>query len=100
MNAKAVSGSARETFKTIRRCLRSLCKSSREVVMSGKIVARLIAFATANAALLSTPAFASQGPGIAPGTAGAMTQLGMAIIVYGGSAAIVIFGLLGALRHR
>jgi hypothetical protein len=64
--------------------------------MSGKI----IAFAVANATLLSTTAFASQGPGIAPGTAGAMTQLGMAIIVYGGSAAIIAIGLLRALRHR
>lgn len=68
--------------------------------MTKRIVARLIAVASANAALLSTTAFASQGPGVAPGTAGATTQLGMAIVVYGGSAAIVVAGLIGTLRHR
>jgi hypothetical protein len=52
-------------------------------------------------ALLPTDhALASQGPGGGPGTAGAITQLVMAILVYGASAAIVVAGLIGALRHR
>jgi hypothetical protein len=45
-------------------------------------------------------ALASQGPGGGPGTASAITQLVMAILVYGASAAIVAAGLIGALRHR
>jgi hypothetical protein len=51
------------------------------------------------AALLSSEAiFASQGPGGGPGTASPFTQRAMAVIVYGGSAALVGAGLLGALR--
>jgi len=70
--------------------------------MSARIVARCsaaVAFATANLWPVGS-AFASQGPGIASGTAGAMTQLGMAIAVYGGSALIIVAGLIGAARHR
>lgn len=53
------------------------------------------------AALLSTSmACASQGPGIAPGTASAFTQMAMAIAVYGLSAGIIIVGLIGALKRR
>jgi hypothetical protein len=100
MNAKAAPRFRKRNNQNHPALPAYLVQAVREIVMSGKIVARLISFAAANAALLSTPAFASQGPGIAPGTAGAMTQLGMAIFVYGGSAAIVIFGLLGTLRHR
>jgi hypothetical protein len=47
-----------------------------------------------------TQAIASQGPGVMPGSAGATTQLAMAIIVYGGSALLVVFGLIGAARQR
>jgi hypothetical protein len=50
--------------------------------------------------LPASHALASQGPGGGPGTAGAITQLVMAILVYGASAAIVAAGLIGALRHR
>jgi hypothetical protein len=50
--------------------------------------------------LPASHALASQGPGGGPGTAGAITQLVMAILVYGASAAIVAAGLVGALRHR
>jgi hypothetical protein len=58
-------------------------------------------FASAALALLSAgDAFASQGPGIAPGTVGAATQLGMAIAVYGAAALVVAAGLIGALRRR
>jgi hypothetical protein len=52
------------------------------------------------ALLPASHALASQGPGGGPGTAGAFTQLVMAILVYGASAAIVAAGLIGALRQR
>jgi hypothetical protein len=77
-------------------------KPSRETVMSGK-KSRMARFASAAACavLLSAgSAFASQGPGTGPGTAGALTQLTMAILVYGASALIVGAGLIGALRRR
>jgi hypothetical protein len=45
-------------------------------------------------------AFASQGPGGGPGTASSVTQLAMAIIVYGTSALVVGAGLIGAVRRR
>jgi hypothetical protein len=48
----------------------------------------------------SHAALASQGPGGAPGTAGPVAQLVMAIIVYGGSALILAAGLIGSLRRR
>jgi hypothetical protein len=48
----------------------------------------------------SHAAFASQGPGGAAGTAGPLTQLVMAIIVYGGSALILAAGLIGSLRRK
>jgi hypothetical protein len=52
-------------------------------------------------ALASThAALASQGPGGAPGTAGPVTQLVMAIVVYGGSALILAAGLIGALKRK
>lgn len=45
-------------------------------------------------------AFASQGPGGGPGTASSVTQLAMAVIVYGASALVVGTGLIGAVRRR
>jgi hypothetical protein len=55
----------------------------------------------AMAVLLSTDtAFASQGPGGGMGTASPLTQLAMAIIVYGASAIVVGAGLIGAARGR
>lgn len=50
--------------------------------------------------LAADTAFASQGPGIAPGNASPITQLAMAIVVYGASAVIVAAGLIGAALHR
>lgn len=44
-------------------------------------------------------AHASQGPGIAPGTASAMTQLLMAIVVYGTCAATVAAALVKRLTR-
>ena len=55
----------------------------------------------AAALLCANPALASQGPGTGPGTASPVTQLIMAIIVYGTSALVVGAGLIGAARrHR
>jgi len=45
-------------------------------------------------------ALASQGPGGGVGTAGHLTQVAMAIVVYGASALIVGAGLIGAARGR
>jgi hypothetical protein len=45
-------------------------------------------------------ALASQGPGGAPGTAGPVTQLAMAIVVYGSCAAILAAGLIGSFKKR
>lgn len=45
-------------------------------------------------------AFASQGPGGGMGTAGHLTQMAMAILVYGTSAIVVGAGLIGAARGR
>jgi hypothetical protein len=74
-------------------------QSSREIAMFGKN-ARLSRAAIAACALLpAAGAFASQGPGGGMGTAGTLTQVAMAILVYGGSALIVGAGLIGALRH-
>ena len=53
---------------------------------------------TASVLLGASSALASQGPGAAGGTASPLTQLVMAILVYGASAAIVGTGLIGALR--
>jgi len=45
-------------------------------------------------------ALASQGPGTGAGTAGHLTQLAMAVLVYGMSALVVGAGLIGALRRH
>jgi hypothetical protein len=45
-------------------------------------------------------ALASQGPGGGMGSASHLTQLAMAIIVWGTSALVVGTGLIGALRRR
>ena len=55
---------------------------------------------SAVAGLWANAAFASQGPGVGPGTASSFTQLAMAIIVYGTSAVVVGAGLIGAARRR
>jgi hypothetical protein len=72
----------------------------REIVMSRKTF-RLSRAAVAAAILLpAASAFASQGPGGGMGTASNLTQVAMAILVYGASALIVGVGLIGALRRR
>src|SRR6476620_9515269 len=55
---------------------------------------------TASVLLDASSALASQGPGAAGGTASPLTQLVMAILVYGASAAIVGAGLIAALRRH
>jgi hypothetical protein len=45
-------------------------------------------------------ALASQGPGGGMGTAGHLTQVAMAILVYGASALVVGAGLIGAARKQ
>jgi hypothetical protein len=45
-------------------------------------------------------ALASQGPGGGMGTASSLTQVTMAVLVYGTAALIVGAGLIGALRRR
>ena len=45
-------------------------------------------------------ALAAQGPGGGIGTADHLTQLAMAILVYGASALVVGAGLIGAVRGR
>jgi hypothetical protein len=57
--------------------------------------------ATSVGALIWTDAaFASQGPGVAGGSASSLTQTLMAILVYGASALVVGAGLIGALRRH
>ena len=52
-------------------------------------------------ALISAPtALASQGPGGGPGPPSALTQLVMAIVIYGGVALLLAAGLIGLLKRR
>ena len=59
-----------------------------------------LALAATSIALASDAALASQGPGMSAGTASSLTQLVMAILVYGASALVVGAGLIGALRRQ
>jgi hypothetical protein len=45
-------------------------------------------------------ALASQGPGGGMGTASNLTQVVMAVIVYGAAALVIGTGLIGAMRRR
>jgi hypothetical protein len=74
---------------------------SREIMMFRQTprIARL-AVAACTLLLPSASAFASQGPGGGMGTASSLTQIAMAVIVYGASALIVGAGLIGAARQR
>ena len=58
-----------------------------------------LALAATSVALTSNAALASQGPGTSAGTASSLTQLAMAILVYGACALAVGAGLIGALRR-
>lgn len=62
-----------------------------------------LAFAAAStpfALLPASHAIAARGSGGGPGTASPLTQLVMAIIVYGALGAVIVAGLVGALRHH
>jgi hypothetical protein len=59
---------------------------------------RIAALTLGIALVAADTALASQGPGTSAGTASSLTQLAMAILVYGASALIVGVGLIGALR--
>jgi hypothetical protein len=80
--------------------------SPQEIVMAPSFTRHRIsrlAFAAISAVaglLWANAAFASQGPGVGPGTASRLTQLAMAIIVYGTSALVVVAGLIGTARRR
>ena len=50
--------------------------------------------------MLANAALASQGPGGGMGTASHLTQVMMAVVVYGASGMIVAAGLIGAARGR
>jgi hypothetical protein len=67
-----------------------------------QLIARIALAPAAALACLSFAgaALASQGPGGGPGTASDLSQLAMAIIVYGTSALVVGAGLIGATRRR
>lgn len=66
--------------------------------MTSGIRQRIGALTLGIALIAADAALASQGPGTSAGTAGSLTQLAMAILVYGASALIVGVGLIGALR--
>jgi hypothetical protein len=80
--------------------------SPQEIVMASSLtrhrISRLAfdAMSAVAGLLWANAAFASQGPGVGPGTASSFTQLAMAIIVYGTSAVVVGAGLIGAARRR
>jgi hypothetical protein len=67
--------------------------SSSGLRISRLAVAASVVFGTSSA-------LAAQGPGVATGSASPLTQLVMAILVYGASALIVGAGLVGALRRH
>jgi hypothetical protein len=72
-----------------------------EVVMASAMrqhTAALVLSAIAIALALDA-ALAAQGPGTSAGNASRLTQLAMAILVYGASALVVGAGLIGALRR-
>jgi hypothetical protein len=72
-----------------------------EIVMTSLCMrAALTALATVAAVSCPAAAFASQGPGGGMGSASHLTQMAMAILVYGLSAIVVSAGLIGAVRGR
>ncbi len=62
--------------------------------------AAFVVMPTIGVLLSADVAVASQGPGGGMGTASPLTQLAMAIVVYGASAIVVGAGLIGAARGR
>jgi hypothetical protein len=73
---------------------------SQEIDMFRKTRISRLAIAACAMLLPVGSALASQGPGGGMGTAGSLTQVTMAVLVYGSAALIVGAGLIGALRRR
>jgi hypothetical protein len=77
-----------------------------EIVMTSSYIRGSTSRAAIAAAVIVTEvswanaAFASQGPGGGTGTASHLTQVAMAILVYGASALVVTAGLIGAARKQ
>jgi hypothetical protein len=67
--------------------------------MTSGMTQRIAALALGIPWVAADAALASQGPGTSAGTAGSLTQLAMAVLVYGASALIVGAGLIGTLRR-
>jgi len=72
----------------------------REIAMSRKMIRTLHTAVLCGALLPVASAVAAQGPGTGMGSAGDLTRMTMAILVYGTAAVIVGAGLIGALRRR
>ena len=70
----------------------SKCRSTSHAAIATAVI--ITGSSWANAAL------ASQGPGGGMGTASHLTQVAMAIMVYGASALVVAAGLIGAARRQ
>jgi hypothetical protein len=68
------------------------CRSISRAAIAAAVI--VMEASWANAAL------ASQGPGGGLGTASHLTQVAMAILVYGASALVVAAGLIGAARRQ
>jgi hypothetical protein len=68
--------------------------------MSRKIIRTLRSAMLGGALLPAASAVAAQGPGAGMGSAGDLTRMIMAILIYGMAAVIVGAGLIGALRRR
>jgi hypothetical protein len=72
-----------------------------EIVMTTRDRISCAVFVAAAASLyFADVALAAQGPGTGAGTAGNLTQLAMAVVVYGTSALVIAAGLIGAVRGR
>jgi hypothetical protein len=88
-------------LQTFARLVRTFANQlSRKVVMFRQNSLVLRAAIAAAMLLPAASAFASQGPGGGMGTASSLTQVAMAVLVYGASALIVGAGLISALRRR
>ena len=84
----------------ILRRTRDVSHASREMEVDMHKWMMRMALLSANLAVGISPALASQGPGIADGTAPPALQLATALAVYGGSALVIVAGLIGAVRRR
>jgi hypothetical protein len=74
-------------------------RQSHRLARFAAVLASALAALTGALLTIADAAIASQGPGVAAGTASSFTQAMMAILVYGASALVVAGGLIGALRR-